>query len=51
MLAARLSQLRLRLDSLQQGPARPGGVWGWALGLMVVTTLALIYYFRRRNWW
>ncbi|XXF75286.1 VWA domain-containing protein [Myxococcaceae bacterium GXIMD 01537] len=34
MLAARLAEVRARLDSLQQGPARPGGVWGWALGLM-----------------
>jgi Mg-chelatase subunit ChlD len=34
MLAPQLSQLRLRLDSLQQSAARPAGVVGWALGLM-----------------
>jgi len=34
MLAPRLSELRLRLDALQQTAARPSGVVGWALGLM-----------------
>jgi hypothetical protein len=34
MLAPRLTELRLRLDSLQQGTARPSGMVGWALGLM-----------------
>lgn len=34
MLAPKLTELRLRLDSLQQGAARPAGMVGWALGLM-----------------
>lgn len=33
-LAARLADLRIRLDALQQAPVRPGGVRGWVLGLM-----------------
>ncbi len=36
MLSSRLSELRLRLDALQQGAVRPGGgVFGWALRLVV----------------
>lgn len=36
MLSSRLSELRLRLDALQQGSVRPnGGVLGWALRLVV----------------
>ncbi len=35
MLAVQLSALRLRLDALQQAPARPGGLLGWAIGLTV----------------
>jgi len=34
MLAPRLTELRLRLDSLQQSAARPSGMVAWALGLM-----------------
>jgi uncharacterized protein YegL len=34
MLAPRLTDLRQRLDALQQGTARPAGMVGWALGLM-----------------
>lgn len=34
LLAPKLTELRLRLDSLQQSAARPSGVVGWALGLM-----------------
>ena len=35
MLSSRLSELRLRLDALQQGSVRPGGsVLGWALRLV-----------------
>jgi hypothetical protein len=34
MRARRLTELRLRLDALQQSAARPAGVVGWALGLM-----------------
>ncbi|MBN1207314.1 MAG: VWA domain-containing protein [Myxococcaceae bacterium] len=34
MLAPRLTQLRQRLDALQQSAARPSGMVGWALGLM-----------------
>lgn len=41
MLAARLSELRQRLDSLQRGPTRTGGVRGWALGLMAPGELDL----------
>jgi magnesium transporter len=25
--------------------------YAWALGLMVATASALIYFFRRRGWW
>jgi len=34
MLAPRLTELRQRLDPLQQSAARPSGVVGWALGVM-----------------
>src|SRR5512140_2076774 len=33
MLAPRLTELRQRLDALQQNVARPSGMVGWALGL------------------
>ncbi|MFL5347981.1 MAG: vWA domain-containing protein [Hyalangium sp.] len=33
MLAPRLTELRQRLDALQQSVARPSGMVGWALGL------------------
>lgn len=33
MLAPRLTELRQRLDALQQNAARPSGMVGWALGL------------------
>ena len=37
MLAPRLTELRQRLDALQQNVARPAGMVGWALGLMVAS--------------
>ncbi len=43
MLAPRLTELRLRLDALQQNTERPAGVKGWALGLMAPAEVDLSF--------